>query len=50
MSINVVFMLAPLFGIIFLLVKNLYLKNNKVNFSEEIIKSMGHRTTYDVFK
>ena len=28
----------------------LYLKNNKVNFSEEIIKSMGHRTTYDVFK
>ena len=28
----------------------LYLKSNEINFSEEIIKSMGHRTTYDVFK
>ena len=28
----------------------LYLKNNKVNFTKEVIKSMGHRTNYDVFK
>ena len=28
----------------------LYLKNNNVNFNKEIIKSMGHRTNYGVFK